>query len=233
MHHDLSLVVNITMALLAAFVGGYIARRIGMPTLVGYLLGGLAIGPFTPGFVGDIASVSQLAEMGVIFMLFGVGLHFSLKDLWAVRKVAIPGAVLQIILATAIGYGLTQLWGWTTAASLVVGLAISVASTVVLLRGLVDNGLLNTVHGQTAVGWLILEDLATVIILVLLPVMFGSTHANPWLDAGWTIAKTGLFVAVMLFVGKKVMPWILLRTAYRVLASSLFWPSLPSRWALR
>ena len=214
MHHDLTLVVNITMALLAAFVGGYIARRIGMPTLVGYLLGGLAIGPFTPGFVGDIASVSQLAEMGVIFMLFGVGLHFSLKDLWAVRKVAIPGAVLQIVLATALGYGLTQLWGWTTAASLVVGLAISVASTVVLLRGLVDNGLLNTVHGQTAVGWLILEDLATVIILVLLPVMFGSSHANPWLDAGWTIAKTGVFVAVMLFVGKKVMPWILLRTAY-------------------
>lgn len=214
MHHDLSLVVNITMALLAAFVGGYIARRIGMPTLVGYLLGGLAIGPFTPGFVGDIASVSQLAEMGVIFMLFGVGLHFSLKDLWAVRKVAIPGAVLQIILATAIGYGLTQLWGWTTEASLVVGLAISVASTVVLLRGLVDNGLLNTVHGQTAVGWLILEDLATVIILVLLPVMFGSSHANPWLDAGWTIAKTGIFVAAMLFVGKKVMPWILVRTAY-------------------
>ncbi len=214
MHHDLSLVVNITMALLAAFVGGYIARRIGMPTLVGYLLGGLAIGPFTPGFVGDIASVSQLAEMGVIFMLFGVGLHFSLKDLWAVRKVAIPGAVLQIVLATALGYGLTQLWGWTPAASLVVGLAISVASTVVLLRGLVDNGLLNTVHGQTAVGWLILEDLATVIILVLLPVMFGSASANPWLDAGWTIAKTGVFVAAMLFVGKKVMPWILVRTAY-------------------
>lgn len=146
------LVVNITMALLAAFVGGYIARRIGMPTLVGYLLGGLAIGPFTPGFVGDIASVSQLAEMGVIFMLFGVGLHFSLKDLWAVRKVAIPGAVLQIVLATALGYGLTQLWGWTTAASLVVGLAISVASTVVLLRGLVDNGMLNSIHGQTAVN---------------------------------------------------------------------------------
>ncbi len=214
MHHDLSLVVDITMALLAAFVGGYIARRLGLPTLVGYLLGGLAIGPFTPGFVGDIASVSQLAEMGVIFMLFGVGLHFSLKDLWAVRKVAIPGAVLQIILATALGYGLTQLWGWTPAASLVVGLAISVASTVVLLRGLVDNGLLNTLAGQTAVGWLILEDLATVIILVLLPVMFGSTHANPWLDAGWTITKTVVFVAAMLFIGKKVMPWVLMRTAY-------------------
>jgi monovalent cation:H+ antiporter-2, CPA2 family len=214
MHQDLSLVINITMVLLAAFVGGYITRRLGMPTLVGYLLGGLAIGPFTPGFVGDIESVRQLAEMGVIFMLFGVGLHFSLKDLWAVRKVAIPGAVLQILLATALGYGLTQLWGWTPAASLVVGLAISVASTVVLLRGLVDNGLLNTVHGQTAVGWLILEDLATVIILVLLPVLFGADSSNPWLDAGWTIAKTVVFVAAMLFIGKKVMPWVLVRTAY-------------------
>jgi monovalent cation:H+ antiporter-2, CPA2 family len=214
MHQDLSLVINITMVLLAAFVGGYITRRLGMPTLVGYLLGGLAIGPFTPGFVGDIESVRQLAEMGVIFMLFGVGLHFSLRDLWAVRKVAIPGAVLQILLATALGYGLTQLWGWTPAASLVVGLAISVASTVVLLRGLVDNGLLNTVHGQTAVGWLILEDLATVIILVLLPVLFGTDSSNPWLDAGWTIAKTVVFVAAMLFIGKKVMPWVLVRTAY-------------------
>jgi CPA2 family monovalent cation:H+ antiporter-2 len=214
MHHDLSLVVNITMALLAAFVGGYIARRLGMPTLIGYLLGGLAIGPFTPGFVGDIDSVRQLAEMGVIFMLFGVGLHFSLKDLWAVRKVAIPGAVLQTLLATALGYGLTQLWGWTWGASLVMGLAISVASTVVLLRGLVDNGLLNTTAGQTAVGWLILEDLATVGILVLLPVLFGGEGGNPWVDAGSTLAKTAVFVAAMLFVGKQVMPWLLLRTAY-------------------
>lgn len=214
MHQDLSLVVNITMAVLAAFIGGYITRRLGLPTLVGYLLGGLAIGPFTPGFVGDIHNISQLAEMGVIFMLFGVGLHFSLKDLWSVRKVAIPGAVLQTVIATALGYGLTQLWGWTPGASLVLGLAISVASTVVLLRGLVDNGLLNTSHGQVAVGWLIFEDLATVAILVLLPVLFGESVANPWLDAGWTIAKTVAFIAIMLFIGKKVMPWVLVRTAY-------------------
>lgn len=214
MHQDLSLVVNITMALLAAFIGGYITRRLGMPTLVGYLLGGLAIGPFTPGYVGDIHNIGQLAEMGVIFMLFGVGLHFSLKDLWAVRKVAIPGAVLQIILATGLAYVLSQLWGWTTGAGLVLGLAISVASTVVLLRGLVDNGLLNTTHGQVAVGWLIFEDLATVVILVLLPVLFGGEGGNPWIDAGWTIAKTAAFVAIMLFIGKKVMPWALVRTAY-------------------
>ena len=213
MHQDLSLVVNITMALLAAFVGGYITRRLGLPTLVGYLLGGLAIGPFTPGFVGDIHNISQLAEMGVIFMLFGVGLHFSLKDLWAVRKVAIPGAILQTVIATALGYGLTQLWGWTPGAGLVLGLAISVASTVVLLRGLVDNGLLNTTHGQVAVGWLIFEDLATVAILVLLPVLFGAEGGSPWLDAGLTIAKTAAFVAIMLFIGKKGMPWVLVRTA--------------------
>jgi CPA2 family monovalent cation:H+ antiporter-2 len=213
MHQDLSLVVNITMAVLAAFVGGYITRRLGLPTLVGYLLGGLAIGPFTPGFVGDIHNISQLAEMGVIFMLFGVGLHFSLKDLWAVRKVAIPGAILQTLIATAMAYALTQLWGWTISASLVLGLAISVASTVVLLRGLMDNGLLNTTHGQVAVGWLIFEDLATVAILVLLPVLVGQSDGNPWLEGGLTILKTAVFVAVMLFIGKKVMPWLLMRTA--------------------
>src|SRR4028119_2419064 len=148
MHHDLALFANITIALLTAFAGGYLARSLRLPSLVGYLLAGMMIGPFTPGFVGDIADISQLAEMGVIFMMFGVGLHFSLKDLWAVRSVAIPGAVLQMVLATTLGVGLTQLWGWTLGAGLVIGLAISIASTVVLLRGLVDNNLLNTIHGQ-------------------------------------------------------------------------------------
>src|SRR4051812_28239446 len=126
MHHDLTLIINITVALLAAFAGGYLARLVRLPTLVGYLLAGLAIGPFTPGFVGDTANISQLAEMGVIFLMFGVGLHFSLKDLWAVRGIAIPGAILQMLIATALGFALTQLWGWPVSAGLIVGLAISI-----------------------------------------------------------------------------------------------------------
>lgn len=130
------------------------------------------------------------------------------------RKIAIPGAILQTLLATGLAYALTQLWGWTSSASLVMGMAISVASTVVLLRGLMDNGLLNTSHGQVAVGWLIFEDLATVVILVLLPVLFGGNTGNPLAAAGWTIVKTAAFVALMLFIGKKVMPWVLVRTAY-------------------
>lgn len=213
MHHNLALLINITVALLTAFAGGYLARRLGLPSLVGYLLAGMAIGPFTPGFVGEIEDISQLAEMGVIFMMFGVGLHFSLKDLWRVRQIAIPGAILQMLLATALGFLLTQWWGWSMAASLVLGLAISIASTVVLLRGLMDHGLLNTTHGQVAVGWLVLEDLATVAILVLLPALLGES-GNPWQTAGIALFNTTVFVGLMLLVGTKVMPWLLTRIAY-------------------
>lgn len=213
MHHDLSLFITITMAILTAFGGGYIARRLGLPTLVGYLLAGLAIGPFTPGFVGNSEQITQLAEMGVIFMLFGVGLHFSLKDLWSVRSIAIPGAMLQTSLATLLGFGLTQLWGWSVSAGLVLGLAISVASTVVLLRGLEDNGLLNTPHGRVAIGWLIFEDLATVGILVLLPALVGSSE-NVIPNIISAIIKTSVFVVIMLFLGVRVMPWILTRIAH-------------------
>ena len=158
MHHELTLLINITVALVVAFMGGIVARRLGLPSIVGYLVGGVLIGPFTPGFVGDAATISQLAEIGVIFLMFGVGLHFSLRDLWAVRAIAIPGALLQMGLATAAGIGLASLWGWTLSAGVVLGLAISIASTVVLLRGLMDNGLLETQHGQVAVGWLVLEE---------------------------------------------------------------------------
>jgi len=213
MHHDLTLFSTITMAILTAFAGGYLARRVGLPPLVGYLLAGLVIGPSTPGFVGDLDAISQLAEMGVIFMLFGVGLHFSLKDLWEVRRIAIPGAALQTFLAALLGFLLTRLWGWSTGAGLVLGLSISVASTVVLLRGLADHGLLNTVHGKVAVGWLVFEDLATVAILVLLPALVGDSGGSLVETLGLVLLKTGVFVALMLFVGTRLMPWLLTHIA--------------------
>ena len=175
MHSDLSLFATIAMAVLTALVGGFVARKLGLPTLVGYLVAGLIIGPFTPGFVASTDAANQLAEMGVIFMMFGVGLHFSLRDLWDVRRIAIPGAVLQTTLTTLAGFAVSQLWGWSVQAGLVLGLSISIASTVVLLRALTDNGMLNSSHGRVAVGWLVFEDLATIIILVMLPVLVNQT----------------------------------------------------------
>lgn len=152
--HELPLLINITVGLVVAFLGGVVARRIGLPTIVGYLLAGIAIGPFTPGFVGDIETIQQLAELGVIFLMFGVGLHFSFHDLWKVRGIAIPGALLQTGLSTLLGFGLTRLWGWDAAAGLLLGLSISVASTVVLLRGRMDHSLLNTPTGMPRwAGW--------------------------------------------------------------------------------
>jgi CPA2 family monovalent cation:H+ antiporter-2 len=211
--HELPLLINIAVALSIAFVGGLIARRIGLPSIVGYLLAGVAIGPFTPGFVGELDTISQLAELGVIFLMFGVGIHFSLKDLWQVRDVAIPGAAGQTIIAAVLGFGLTRLWGWPPAAGLVLGLAISVASTVVLLRGLMDNGLLNTRHGQVAVGWLVLEDLATVLILVFLPALAPAAGGVSWQATGWTVLKVAFFVGLMLLVGARLVPWVLITVA--------------------
>ena len=214
MHHDLPLLINIAVALVVAFAGGLLARRLGFPTIVGYLLAGLVISPFTPGFVGDVATISQLAELGVIFLMFGVGLHFSLSDLWAVRAIAVPGALLQIAIATALGFALTQLWGWTSAAGLVLGFAVSIASTVVLLRSLTDNGLLNTRHGQVAVGWLVLEDLATILILVLLPALFGGGESASLATVGLALLKAALFVGLMLVAGARLLPWLLTRIAF-------------------
>jgi CPA2 family monovalent cation:H+ antiporter-2 len=211
--HDYPILINITVALVVAFIGGFIAKRLGLPTLVGYLLAGVAIGPFTPGFVGDQHTIQEMAEIGVIFLLFGVGLHFSLKDLWTVRKIAIPGAILQMGIATALGVGLTQLWGWTLAASVVVGLAISIASTVVLLRNLMTEGLLNTPSGQVAVGWLVLEDLATVLILVLLPALTTTGDEPLWQTAGLALIKAAAFALIMLVAGTRVIPWFLIRVA--------------------
>lgn len=212
--HEITLIINIVVALVVAFIGGVIARRLGLPTIVGYLFAGIAIGPFTPGFVGDTETISQLAELGVIFLMFGVGLHFSLNDLWKVRAVAILGALGQMTLTTLLAYFLSQAWGWDPASGIVLGLAVSIASTVVLLRGLMDNGLLNTPHGQAAVGWLVLEDLATVLILVLMPTLADTSGPFDWAGLGLTLVKASAFVILLLFVGKRFIPWILLRIAH-------------------
>jgi monovalent cation:H+ antiporter-2, CPA2 family len=212
--HDLHLLTDITVALVTAFAGGLLARRLGLPTIAGYLLAGMAIGPFTPGFVGDVGDISQLAELGVIFLMFGIGLHFSLRDLWAVRTIAILGAVIQIILVTAVGFVLARFWGWSSAAGLVLGLAVSIASTVVLLRNLADNGLLNTPHGQVAIGWLVLEDLATILILVLLPALLGSEQETSWQAIGLALFKAAIFVALMLVIGARLLPWLLSQIAF-------------------
>jgi monovalent cation:H+ antiporter-2, CPA2 family len=214
MMHEIPLLINIAVALVVAFIGGIFARRIGLPTIVGYMLAGIVIGPFTPGFVGNIETISQLAELGVIFLMFGVGLHFSLKDLWRVRSIAIPGALGRMIITTLLGLGISQLWGWTPASGLVLGLAISIASTVVLLRGLTDNGLLNTPPGQAAVGWVIVEDLATVLILVLMPSLVGTSNGFDWGQLGITLLKAAGFVILALFAGTRFIPWLLLRIAH-------------------
>lgn len=212
--HDISLLINVAVLLVTAFAGGLIARHLGLPTIVGYLVAGMAIGPFTPGFVGDVHDISQLAELGVIFLMFGVGLHFSLRDLWAVRGIAIPGAVGQMLLATLCGFVLAVMWGWDHSAALILGFAISIASTVVLLRSLMDNKLLNTPHGQVAVGWLVLEDLATILILVLLPILFGGGEGHSWQSAVIALGKAAIFVVLMLLIGARVLPWLLLRMAH-------------------
>src|SRR5512133_2338374 len=212
--HEVTLLIDIAVALVVAFIGGVLARRIGLPTIVGYLLAGIVIGPFTPGFVGDTQMISQLAELGVIFLMFGVGLHFSLKDLWQVRAIAIPGAIGQMTLATLLGFGISRFWGWTPAAGIVLGFAISIASTVVLLRGLMDKGLLNTPHGQVAVGWLVLEDLATVLILVFMPALSNISGGVNWASLGLTLLKAIVFVIVALFAGTRLIPWILMRIAH-------------------
>lgn len=212
--HEVPILINITFALVVAFIGGTIARRIGLPTIVGYLLAGVAIGPFTPGFVGDIDMIMQLAELGVIFLMFGVGLHFSFQDLWRVRDIAIPGALIQTALATLLGFWLSQLWGWDAMAAVMLGLAISVASTVVLLKGLMDNSLLNTSHGQAAVGWLVMEDILSVLILVLMPIIAASSDGFDWQTVGLTLLKAAAFVALMFFIGVRLFPWVIEKIAH-------------------
>ena len=216
MPHHTPLISTIVMALALAWVLGAIAHRLKASPLVGYLLAGIAIGPFTPGFVADQSLANELAEIGVILLMFGVGLHFSLEDLLSVRKIAVPGAVVQIAFATALGVGLAYWLGWGIGAGVVFGLALSVASTVVLLRAMQERRLIETERGKIAVGWLIVEDLAMVLALVLLPalapVFKGTTGASFTalaLPLGITLAKVAAFVAVMLILGKRIIPWIL------------------------
>ena len=206
MPHHVPLLVDIALALGYALLGGLIARRLGLPTIVGYLLAGVALGPFTPGVSGDVESIQQLAELGIILLMFGIGLHFSLRDLWRVRDIAIPGALIQMGIATAVGYWMALSWGWSSSAAVVLGLAISVASTVVLLRGLMDLGALETPHGRVAVGWLVLEDLATVGILVLLPSVLSPDRSGGSVVAVLAIAKAAMFIVLMLFIGKRAIP---------------------------
>ncbi len=214
MQHELPILTNITVALLAAFVGGLFARRLKLPSMVGYMLAGVAISPFTPGFSGDLFTIQQLAELGVIFLLFDVGLHFSLRDLWAVRDTVISGALIQVGLITGLGLLLAHLWGWSLAASILLGLALSISSTVVMIRNLMDQGLLNTSHGQVAIGWLVLEDLVAVLILVLLPALSTNTQEPLWQTAGLALLKTGAFAVLMLVAGTRIIPWFLLRIAH-------------------
>ena len=235
MPHDTPLISTIVAGLVLAFIFGAIANRFKMPPLVGYLVAGVFVGPFTPGFVANAELAGELSEIGVILLMFGVGLHFSLKDLLSVRAIAIPGALVQIAGATAMGLGLGLLMGWTLLAGLIFGLALSVASTVVLLKALQDRHIVESERGRIAVGWLIVEDIAMVLALVLIPALAGLTgaatvelhdpfinvierlsglHLNLWAILGLTVVKLAAFVGFMLVVGRRVIPWILHFTAH-------------------
>ena len=225
MPHDVPLITTIAAALGLALIMGFVAARLKLPALVGYLIAGIIIGPATPGFVADVELSNQLAEIGVMLLMFGVGLHFSLDDLLAVRRIALPGAIVQIAVATLLGIGVTALWGWSLAAGVVFGLALSVASTVVLLRALEDRGVLESVNGRIAVGWLVVEDLVMVLVLVLLPplsVWLGGNAAVPAEGTGdqsllttlvLTLGRVSVFIALMLVVGRRLFPWLLWQIA--------------------
>ena len=218
MPHNVDLITTIASAFGLALLFGFAAVRLKLPALVGYLLAGVAIGPFTPGFVADTALASQLAEIGVMLLMFGVGLHFSLNDLMAVKKVALPGAVVQIVVATAMGAGIAHIWGWPLVSGIVFGLALSVASTVVLLKALEARGVLATANGKIAIGWLVVEDLVMVLVLVLLPPLTDISRAGDtqpfWLTLALTIGQVGAFIALMLVGGRRLFPWLLWHIAH-------------------
>jgi monovalent cation:H+ antiporter-2, CPA2 family len=216
MGHDSPLIGILVFGLGLAFVFGTIANRLKLSPLVGYLVAGIAIGPFTPGFVADRHLTLELADVGVILLMFGVGLHFSPKDLMSVRRIVIPGAILQVAIAATLGFGVAHWLGWPPGAGIVFGLALSVASTVVMMRALQEHGLMETDRGRIAVGWLVVQDLLTVLTLVLLPPLAGVLKGGAALDAGAlavslaiTFGKLALFAALMFIVGKRAVPWLL------------------------
>ncbi|HKY82270.1 MAG TPA: cation:proton antiporter, partial [Sphingobium sp.] len=217
MPHHTPLIGTIVAGLVVAFIMGAIAHRLKLSPLVGYLVAGIIVGPFTPGFVADAGLANELAEIGVILLMFGVGLHFSLRDLLSVKNIAVPGAIGQIAVATLMGMALAHYMGWPLMGGIVFGLALSVASTVVLLRALQGADLVETRRGRIAVGWLIVEDLVMVLALVLLPALAGVlNNADASAGAGdllapllSTLLKVAGFVALMLVVGRRVIPWAL------------------------
>jgi CPA2 family monovalent cation:H+ antiporter-2 len=221
MEHNISLITTIASAFGLALIFGFIAERIKLPALVGYLMAGIIIGPATPGFVADVGIASQLSEIGVMLLMFGVGLHFSFNDLLAVKRIAVPGAIVQMALATVLGAVLAYSWGWTIGEGLIFGLALSCASTVVLLKALESRGILDSMNGKIAVGWLVVEDLATVMVLVLMPPLAGvlggtlsaESTAPLWQTISVTVLQVGVFIALMLVVGKRVLPWLLWHVA--------------------
>ena len=225
MPHNITLITTIAAGLGLALIMGFIAVRLKLPALVGYLVAGIIIGPATPGFVADMNLAGQLAEIGVMLLMFGVGLHFSLSDLLAVRKIALPGAILQITVATALGMAVAAIWGWKIGEGLVFGLALSVASTVVLLRALESRGVLESVNGRIAVGWLVVEDLAMVLVLVLLPPLAQWLGGNPGnvsdepearsllATLALTLGQVTVFIVLMLVVGRRFFPWLLWQVA--------------------
>ena len=215
--HDMPLLTTVALGLSTAFICGIIAHKLRLPAIVGFLMAGIIIGPFTPGYVADSHVAEQLSEIGIVLLMFGVGLHFSLKDLMDVRKIALPGAIVQIMVATGLGAVVAHCWGWPIQSGLMFGLACSVASTVVLLRALDDNHLTQTANGRIAIGWLIVEDLVMVLALVFVPTLasFGESHDGNLLDEGVietiaiSVIKIALFVIFMLVVGVRVLPWVL------------------------
>lgn len=224
MDHNLTLITTIASGFGLALIFGFIAERCRLPALVGYLFAGILIGPATPGYVADISIASQLSELGVMLLMFGVGLHFSIKDLMSVKRIALPGAIVQMAIATVLGMALANWWGWTFGEGLIFGLALSCASTVVLLKALEARGILDSMNGKIAIGWLVVEDLVTVLVLVLMPplaailggVSLENTATLPtplWQTVSFTLLQVTGFIVLMLVVGKRLLPWILWHVA--------------------